>query len=308
MREPPGAGPETFFGRAILTRSFVHSPDIAAEEPYRRRVPLPTAAVELGGIHAALFVPLVKDDTVLGVFSIFREEVEPFSEKQIALLQNFAAQAVIAMENARLLGELRERTTDLEQSLEYQTATSDVLKVISRSTFDLEPVLTTVAETAARLCDAEIAAVSRRDGDMFRFMVAVGTTPETMADAVRLRPFYTTHAFVPGRQTIAGRVALAGRAVQIEDITADPEYAFVAASSVAKMRTVLGVPMMREGEVAGTFTLARQRVQPFTERQIKLAQPFADQAVIAIENTRLISETREALEQQTATAEVLQVI
>ena len=296
-RPYPGGPP----ARLVDGEIAVQISDLRETEGYRSGVYSARQLVDMGGARTVLVVALRKDKALLGYLGFFRQEVRLFTDQQIALLQNFAAQAVIAMENARLLGELRERTGDLQESLEYQTATSDVLKVISRSAFDLEPILETVVTTAARLCLAEKAILYRLENGAYRFAAGFSNEPE-YERLERATPIY------PGEGSVAGRAALHKRAVQIVDPLADPLYEAKEEARIGNARSMIGVPLLRDGSPIGVIALARERVEPFTTRQIELVRTFADQAVIAIENARLISETREALEQQTATAEVLQVI
>jgi len=289
-------GRDSITGRVAIEGNVVHVEDLAADPDFA------VAESVMAGRRTALGVPLLREGTVLGVIHLSRQRVEPFTERQIELVRTFADQAVIAMENARLLGELQARTRDLEESLEYQTATSDVLNVISRSTADVQPVLDTVAETAARLCGADTGLISIREGEVYRYVSSSFSASEPELWALRRQ-----ETIGPGRDSMAGRVALEGRVVHIADISADPEYA-VPETVASGRRTVLGVPLLREGAVLGTINLSRMRVEPFTERQIELVRTFADQAVIAIENARLLTELRESLEYQTATSDVLNVI
>jgi GAF domain-containing protein len=221
----------TIAGRVALERRIVHVADIASDPEYEWH-----DVVSVGKVRTGLGVPLLREGEPVGVITLWRQRVEPFTERQIELVQTFGEQAVIAMENARLLGELRKRTDDLQESLEYQTATSDVLQVISRSTFDLQPVLDAVLATAARLCNADIAGLARRDGGVYRMAASYALPPDYEA-------FVRSQAFPPGRGTVTGRTALEGRVVHIADINADPDYAMPETISVGKIRTALGVPL-----------------------------------------------------------------
>jgi GAF domain-containing protein len=278
-----------------LEGKVVQIADIRADPDYT----VPDVAAS--GRRTQLGVPLLREGEVHGTINLGRNRVEPFSERQIELVRTFADQAVIAMENARLLGELQARTRDLEESLEYQTATSDVLKVISGSSFDIQPVFDTIVATAARLCGADGAGITMREGEVYRFVSNYALDDEHWA-ILRQR------TFVPGQKnSVHGRVALEGRVVQIEDITGDPDFA-VPESVAAGDRTVLGVPLLREGAVVGVIGMNRHRVEPFTERQIELVRTFADQAVIAIENARLLKELQARTDELTRSVAELQAL
>src|SRR3984893_11623705 len=301
--------PRSSIAAAIRTKQVVQVEDLRNYPAYLEGNPASVQLAELGGARTLVVVPMLRDDEVIGVITVYRQEVRPFGDKQIELLSNFAKQAVIAIENARLLKELRERTADLSESLQQQTATADVLKVISRSAFDLQAVLDTLVESAARLCEADMAAITRQKGDAYFRAGSYGFRPEFM-NYVKDIPVKAERA------TIIGRTLLEGKVTHVPDVHADPDYSFSEGQRLSgDPRTILGVPLLREGHPVGALALLRHAVRPFTDKQIELVTTFADQAVIAIENVRLFDEVQartrdlqEALTYQTGSSNILKVI
>ncbi|MGB8636732.1 MAG: GAF domain-containing protein, partial [Pseudolabrys sp.] len=294
-------GPDTGLGRLASTKKTVHVKDTQEGRAFTEGDTGRMAAVELGGVRTFVAVPMLKEGELIGAFIVFRQEVRPFTDKQIELVSNFAAQAVIAIENARLLSELRE-------SLQQQTATADVLKVISSSPGTLDPVFSTMLAKASELCEASYGTLWLHEGDGFRMVAMYGDLPSEWVDQWRSGALYH-----PGKDRPLARAAESRQPLQIADMRADPSYLQgdplpVAAVEIAGIRTLLVVPMFKENELVGAIAIYRKEVLPFTEKQIELVKNFAAQAVIAIENTRLLNELRESLQQQTATADVLKVI
>ena len=303
-REPLKPGRGSIVGRVALEGKSVHVIDGQADADSDV-----ASRSRSGNVRTILGVPLLREETPIGVLLLQRSIIQPFTEKEIELAETFADQAVIAIENVRLFDEVQKRTEELTESLQQQTATADVLKVISRSTFDLQTVLDSLVELAARVCEADIGNIARpKEGGSYQVEAAY-------AQSAALREELTRLTLKPGKGSIIGRTALNRATVQILDAQTDPDYELHEAQKIGGYRTMLGVPLLREGNLVGVFGLARLTVRPFTKKQIELVTTFADQAVIAIENVRLFDEVQkrteelsESLEQQTATADVLKVI
>jgi GAF domain-containing protein len=287
-------------GRLLRTKELVHTADELAEKSS-------SPAAKYGGARSLVAVPMRKENELVGAFVIYRTEVRPFTDKQIELVKNFAAQAVIAIENARLLNELRQRTDDLQEALEQQTATTEVLKVISNSPADLQPVFQAMLENGVRACGAKFGVLFRFESGMFH-PTAMLDVPPAFAEVLMRQG-----AFPPQPGQLFGRLCESKNVIQIEDRATESHDSPSARYGGA--RSAIAVPMLKADELVGAFFIYRTEVQPFTNKQIELVQNFAAQAVIAIENTRLLNELRqrtddltESLEQQTATSKVLEVI
>jgi GAF domain-containing protein len=281
-------GPKSVFARVAATKQFVHITDLAAEEHYGERDSVRVAAVEVLGIRTLVVVPMLRENELVSVIAIFHQEVHPFTEKQIQPLQNFAAQAVIAIENARLLNELRQRTADLSESLERQTATADVLRIISSSPGELKPVFDMILDNAVKLCEASMGDVFRVEGNLAHIVGTMGALPEYAAFRRDQRPY------APAPNTPLGDAIRSREPVHVTDMRELPGYAarmpnITASIELNRVRTQLVVPMVRDDDVIGVIMIFRREVRPFEQTHVELVKNFATQAVIAIENARLLN-------------------
>jgi two-component system, NtrC family, sensor kinase len=288
------ARPGSTLDRLTRLKQVIYEADIAEDAT--------NPMAKLGGARTYVAVPMLKESELIGTIIIYRQEVRPFIDKQIAVLTNFAAQAVIAIENARLLDELRDRTDDLSESLAQQTATSEVLRVISSSPTNAQPVFDAIAESSVRLCGGQFSFVVRFDGKAMDFASCYGLSVEGLKAFRSLLPMPATEGTASGRATLRRAV------VEIPDVQTDPVYGTQGLAKTVTYRSIVAVPLLHEGNPIGSIAVARANTGCFPKRQIELLKTFAEQAVIAIENVRLFNETKEALEQQTATSEVLKVI
>jgi two-component system, NtrC family, sensor kinase len=298
-REPPRPDPRNVLGRALQAKHLIHIADIKAEPAYAEREPSRVAAVEIAGARTFLAVPMLRDDRLVGVVAIYRQRVEPFTPRQVELVQTFADQAVIAAENARLINETRE-------ALEKQSAMAGILRVISSSPTNVQPTFEAIAESAARICDAANGTVLTFDGSLIDIGAVWGFRPEDL-DTIR-----SVFPIAPGPDSASARAILTREAVNILDPAADPEYAYAA---LFRFGTILSIPMLRDGRPLGAITVSRNRIERFSDSQIDLLKTFADQAVIAIETVGLFNELharthdlQESLAYQTAISDVLKVI
>jgi GAF domain-containing protein len=321
LHRPVHPGPDTALGRVIQTSQPVQIEDVTALHAYTDGDPRIVAAAKLGGVRSVLCIPMLKENQVVGAISIYRKVVRPFTERHMGLVTDFAAQAVIAIENARLLNELRrrtddlsQRTTDLTEALEQQTATSEVLQVISSSPGDLQPVFASMLEEAVRICDATFGNIYRWDGHEVE-LIASHNVPPAFAEHRRRSPYRPSEDNAFGRMIATKTLVHAIDAATERAYTERREPGVVAAVELGGVRTYVAVPLLKDGGLIGVLTVYRQEVRPFTDKQMELLSNFASQAVIAIENARLLNELRqrtddltESLEQQTATSEVLKVI
>jgi GAF domain-containing protein len=301
LRAPILPRPGSGLDRIISTRRPVHIVDVRKEQPYKDGDPYVVTAVKLSGSRSLVLVPMVGDDEIVGAITIYRKKVRPFTDKQIDLVQNFAAQAVIAIENARLLNELRE-------SLDQQTATAGVLRVISSSPGELQPVFMSILDNATRICQANFGTLFLREGEALRVAAHHGSLTKAWDEQWRVGLLLQPDGELQAFQTLAGR-----RTIQVADLSKAPSYLVrnpkaVNSVEVGGIRTMVTVPMLKDGEAIGVITIFRTEIRELTDKQIALVTSFAAQAVIAVENARLLSELRQSLEQQTATAEVLGVI